>query len=493
LGKPIAWDGEPRIDAHFFPKHSPLRFATCPEPVLPPSLPALANQTDPQAPRLRAAEIQPVGAAQVAIVPAQQPPSQQPAPIEPSPPFGKPIAWDGEHHIDAHYFPNHSPLRFAAYIEPVPPPNLPMFANETAPQTPRLRTAEIQSVAAAQVAIAPQPPPQTAPSAPPQSEFAAPAARTAALEDKNQRHPHFFVGPMRFASLERQPTNLKAPPLKEAVVQSAAAPNLPPADPTQPAPPQPIKPQPTALEMPLQPRLHSAAIAALPPPGQSLAPIQPELTSLAIFGSEPITPLVPTEVLPAVSSQPLQEQFRLTALQPLPTPNANLQPAEVLPIPSPYSPTAPRVPTAIDAERPIGAVTSNITNPTGRMPTDLAADRFRGEYPPYLPRDWEDSLYFWDAPSMCIGPLRYEEVNLERFGYSHCPAIQPVLSGMHFLGATLALPYSLAARPPGTCQYPLGHYRPGSPVPFRHIRPEFRPWPATVECMTIAGLILLIP
>jgi hypothetical protein len=171
----------------------------------------------------------------------------------------------------------------------------------------------------------------------------------------------------------------------------------------------------------------------------------------------------------------------------------NLQPTEVLPIPAPYNPTAPRAPTAIDVERPIGAVSSNIANPSGRMPTDLALDRFRAEYPANLPRDWEDSLYFWDAPTMCIGPLRYEEVNLERYGYSHCPAIQPVLSGMHFLGATLALPYSLAARPPGTCQYPLGHYRPGSPNPFRHIRPELRPWPAAVECMTIAGLILLIP
>jgi hypothetical protein len=171
----------------------------------------------------------------------------------------------------------------------------------------------------------------------------------------------------------------------------------------------------------------------------------------------------------------------------------NLQPTEVLPIPTPYSPTAPRVPTAIDAERPISAVTTNISDPSGRMPTDLAIDRFRGDYPAYLPRDWESSVYFWDAPSMCIGPLRYEEVNLERFGYSHCPAIQPVLSGMHFLGATMALPYSIAARPFGTCEYPLGHYRPGSPVPFRHIRPELRPWPAAAECMTIAGLILLIP
>jgi hypothetical protein len=197
-------------------------------------------------------------------------------------------------------------------------------------------------------------------------------------------------------------------------------------------------------------------------------------------------------VLPAASPPPLQERFQLTALQPLPVPGANLQPTEVLPIPMPNSPTAPRIP-SLDAERPINAVTTNIADPSGRLPTDFAVERFRGDYPAYLPRGWEDSVYFWDAPSMCIGPLRYEEVNLERYGYSHCPPIQPVLSGMRFLVTTMALPYSLAAHPPGTCQYPLGHYRPGSPAPFRHIRPELRPWPAAAECMTIAGLILLIP
>jgi hypothetical protein len=297
---------------------------------------------------------------------------------------------------------------------------------------------------------------------------------------------------------------LQAPPLKEALVQSAAAPNLPPADlaapPTAAAPapqvvnlPTPIKPQLTSLETPSSSRLNPIALTPLPPLPNSVAPIEPELTSLITSGRQPFAPLIPTEVLPAASPPPLKEHFQLTALQPLPVPGVNLQPTEVLPIPSPYNPIAPRVPTAVDAERPIGAVSSRITNPSGRMPTDLAADRFRGEYPPYLPRDWEDSMYFWDAPTMCIGPLRYEEVNLERYGYSHCPAIQPVLSGMKFLGTTLALPYSIAARPFGTCQYPLGHYRPGSDVPFRHIRPELRPWPATVECMTIAGLILLIP
>lgn len=167
-----------------------------------------------------------------------------------------------------------------------------------------------------------------------------------------------------------------------------------------------------------------------------------------------------------------------------------LQATELLP--GPPNPSPARGP-EIDMERPIGAVTTTVAPPTGRLPSDLAVERFRDDYPAYLPRGWEDTVYFWDAPSMCIGPLRYEEANLERLGYSHCPVLQPAFSGARFLGSTLALPYTLAINPPGTCKYPLGHYRPGSPAPYRHIWPEPSLHGASSECLAIAGLILLIP
>jgi hypothetical protein len=84
-------------------------------------------------------------------------------------------------------------------------------------------------------------------------------------------------------------------------------------------------------------------------------------------------------------------------------------------------------------------------------------------------------------------------VNLERFGYTHCPIVQPAISGAHFFCATLALPYTMTMRPHGECIYPLGHYRPGSHVPYRPIWPEWNPLAASAEVGTIAGLILLIP
>jgi hypothetical protein len=173
----------------------------------------------------------------------------------------------------------------------------------------------------------------------------------------------------------------------------------------------------------------------------------------------------------------------------------HVQPTEVLPGPTTTTPSRPAAisPAAIDTERPIGAVTTSVAPPTGRLPSDLAVERFRNDYPAFLPRGWEDTVYFWDAPSMCIGPLRYEEANLERLGYSHCPVLQPAFSGARFLGSTLALPYTLAVNPPGTCKYPLGHYRPGSPAPYRHIWPDPSLHGASSECLAIAGLILLIP
>jgi hypothetical protein len=245
-------------------------------------------------------------------------------------------------------------------------------------------------------------------------------------------------------------------------------------------------------------------------PSSSLTPLQPaevfsiprpdffeeeiRLTGLDSRLPPPAKSLVRAEVMPVRPfSDSIDSQFRLTALQQrVPAPDAALQPAEVLPIPTPYSPAAPRVP-AIDQDRPIGALTTNVEPTSGRLPQDLAVERFRGDYPPWEPRPWNETVYFWDAPGLCYGALRYEEANLERFGYGHCHPVQPFVSAAHFFVSTLALPYSLTVHPPGECIYPLGHYRPGSPVPYRKIWPDWSPLASAAEVGTIAGLILLIP
>jgi hypothetical protein len=245
----------------------------------------------------------------------------------------------------------------------------------------------------------------------------------------------------------------------------------------------------TGLQARLPQPSNSSQSGNSPQPSSSPRPSdQPKLAA------SPTPPLQPTAISAAAGAPDIPDsQFRLAGLQqPLPGPYSPLQPAEVLPIPVPDSPAAPRIP-ALDQDRPIAALTTNIAPPSGRLPTDLAADHFRGDYPPWASRGYGEVAYFWDAPALCYGPLRFEEVNLERYGYGCCPVLQPFVSAAHLTGNLLALPYNMVNRPCWECIYPLGHYRPGSPVPYRKIWPEWNPVAAAAEVGTIAGLILLIP
>ncbi len=451
------------------------------------------QEVESPAKRLTPTEVQAATAPQIVEAPHAE---TSTAAVEPT---TKKIVWDDQVRQLPHFFPSVSAgvsnLRLAS------------FQQLAEPQTPRLKPAEVEVAVAAKV----EPPPQFV--AAKQSEPAAKEPRAPQIpmikwDDQVLRGPHYFVGSMRLASLERH-TALAAPPLRQVAIEPALPPELPPA-PAAPLPPQiPVFPQVAAAPQVERPRerpeqhneallgstssrLQATAVSAIVT-NEPVLNTKPQLASLTPVGQARPVPLMAAEVLPAARPVAPSQEFQLTSLQLQPgNPEPSLQPTEVVPSPTPTHPNVSRNPT-LDADRPIGAITTKVAPPTGKLPTDLAADQFRGEYPAYLPRGWEDTVYFWDAPSMCIGPLRYEEVNLERYGYSHCVAIQPVMSGLHFLGSTLALPYSMTVRHPGSCIYPLGHYRPGSPAPYRHIWPEARPVAASVECLTIAGLILLIP
>ena len=142
---------------------------------------------------------------------------------------------------------------------------------------------------------------------------------------------------------------------------------------------------------------------------------------------------------------------------------------------------------------PIHNLTADIRAPEGDFPenqqfsTTPAAESLRPN------RGWLHPDYQWAAPSVCHGPLYFEEVNLERYGYSRRRPLQPFISGAHFYGNVLMLPYRLVAEPAHECVYTLGHYRPGSRAPFRRHWPPAK-WSADVaQGATVAGLIFLIP
>ena len=72
----------------------------------------------------------------------------------------------------------------------------------------------------------------------------------------------------------------------------------------------------------------------------------------------------------------------------------------------------------------------------------------------------------WKASNLCHKPLYFEEVNLERYGHTAGPVLQPLVSSAHFFGNIIVLPYKMGVHGPTECQYSLGYYRPGNCAPW---------------------------
>lgn len=83
----------------------------------------------------------------------------------------------------------------------------------------------------------------------------------------------------------------------------------------------------------------------------------------------------------------------------------------------------------------------------------------------YAGRNWTPSTLTWKATAACHKPLYFEQRRLERYGHTFGPITQPFLSGAHFVGSLLTVPYQAGINPPWECQYALGNYRPGSCAP----------------------------
>jgi hypothetical protein len=84
----------------------------------------------------------------------------------------------------------------------------------------------------------------------------------------------------------------------------------------------------------------------------------------------------------------------------------------------------------------------------------------------YTPRNWVSMTMTWKASNLCHKPLYFEEVNLERYGHTAGPVLQPVVSSAHFFLNIAVLPYKMGVHTPCECQYALGYYRPGNCAPW---------------------------
>ncbi len=111
----------------------------------------------------------------------------------------------------------------------------------------------------------------------------------------------------------------------------------------------------------------------------------------------------------------------------------------------------------------------------------------------HQPRQWSQITYNWKAAALCHKPLYFEQVQLERYGHSWGPYVQPIMSGVHFFGTLPVLPYKMGIRTPTECVYTLGYYRPGSCAPYL-IDPIPFTWRALLfEGATATGISYVIP
>jgi hypothetical protein len=114
-----------------------------------------------------------------------------------------------------------------------------------------------------------------------------------------------------------------------------------------------------------------------------------------------------------------------------------------------------------DSLRSISLDISVSGNPGEDFPFECrAVDR------PFQGRNWSQVTYMWKASALCHKPLYFEQVQVERYGHSWGPALQPIMSGAHFFATIPILPYKMGLETPNECIYTLGYYRPGDCAPY---------------------------
>lgn len=145
---------------------------------------------------------------------------------------------------------------------------------------------------------------------------------------------------------------------------------------------------------------------------------------------------------------------------------------------------------------PLSASSTSIALPTGALPKNVAAECALENSPTgdlRLVGGWRNTEFHWSATCMHHQPLYFEEINVERYGYTVSYCLQPLISAGRFFATIPALPYKMMIDRPCDCVYTLGHYRPGSCAPRRASHLPLKLGATAVECGWIAGLILLVP
>ena len=107
--------------------------------------------------------------------------------------------------------------------------------------------------------------------------------------------------------------------------------------------------------------------------------------------------------------------------------------------------------------------------------------------------DWSNLCACWQASGTCHLPLYFEEPMLERHGQQRYPCLQPMISGVRFIGNVAMLPYYMQLDPPWEEQSTLGSYRPGSSAPALYHRPPYRADAVTAQGLATAAIFIAVP
>ncbi len=169
--------------------------------------------------------------------------------------------------------------------------------------------------------------------------------------------------------------------------------------------------------------------------------------------------------------------------EPIPNP-LGAQPPGTPPAPTPEALSTPQ-PCGADKLSCVNALEKLQANTIDHIALDIRVTGDEGRDFPcectlgnekFAQRQWAPTLYTWKANCQCHKPMYFEDVQLERYGHSWNPILQPVFSGAHFYLNVLLLPYHMGVYPPNECIYTLGYYRPGSCAPY-----VIEPFPLSIK------------
>ncbi|MDR2345788.1 MAG: hypothetical protein LBE18_06950 [Planctomycetaceae bacterium] len=138
--------------------------------------------------------------------------------------------------------------------------------------------------------------------------------------------------------------------------------------------------------------------------------------------------------------------------------------------------------------KPIKEISCDIKPRHGRLPDECPLSS-----EPYTGRHFSQTCFQWKASAVCTKGAYFENVQLERYGHSTCPVLEPIISGVKFFTTIPILPYKAGLTPPNECVYTLGHYRVGNCAPH-----QLDPLPISIrailfESAAVIGAAAIIP